>query len=121
MTNQEAFDKMVTHLRTQGMRCMGLINKDPEIGYPELGETCVYRGEGDMRCAVGCLIPDDQYKDTLEGTSVEGIVDHVAALKGISVELLGDMQVTHDDHPLDDWEYRFEQAATDFELTYTPK
>ena len=58
MTHQEIFDKVVTHLFTQGRPA-----KDEE-------GRCAYRGLNKTSCAVGCLIPDEKYTPSLEGNSV---------------------------------------------------
>ena len=52
MTNQEAFDKALAHLRKQGER-----SADAETG------ECLYRsGDSGLACAVGCLIPDSMWE-----------------------------------------------------------
>lgn len=58
MTDQEIFDKVATHLLTQNERSVAL-------------GTCMYRGTGGMKCAIGCLIPDDRYLPWMERRSVE--------------------------------------------------
>lgn len=55
MTNQEIFDKVATHLLSQGKRSA--------LG----GVGCAYRGDGGLQCAIGCLIPDELYRYELEG------------------------------------------------------
>ena len=53
MTQQQIFDKVATHLLTQGAKSM-------------MGDTCRYRGSNGAKCAVGCLIKDDHYDPILE-------------------------------------------------------
>ena len=67
MDKQEAYDGIVTWFSQPGA----------ELGFtPEEfgGASCVYRGNGDRaskrRCAVGCLMPDEKYRTTFEGSSV---------------------------------------------------
>ena len=37
--------------------------------------NCLYRGENDLRCAVGCILPDDKYKPEMEHGKVHGLVN----------------------------------------------
>ena len=56
LTYQEAFDTMLAHVRQQGRPAVGEQN------------ICRYR-QGELKCAVGALIPDDRYQpgfDTAE-------------------------------------------------------
>lgn len=59
MTNQEIFDKVLTHLRVQGRASV------------EEGVGCMYRGPGGTSCAVGCLIPNYLYDPVIEGLSAD--------------------------------------------------
>lgn len=66
MTNQEIFDKVATHLFTQGVRsvsktCLNDASFDADY--------CLYRGPNGTKCAVGCLIPDEDYDPTMENRS----------------------------------------------------
>lgn len=59
MNNQEIFDKVATHLLTQGV--------------PARTETlgCRYRTpRGGLKCAIGALIPDEMYDERLESQAV---------------------------------------------------
>ncbi len=57
MTLQEIFDKVRTHLLTQGEQCA-------------FGGNCKYRGDNGKMCAVGCLIPDALYNPEIEDVGV---------------------------------------------------
>lgn len=68
MTLREVFDKVKTHLLTQGKRAM----------LPG-GYACAYRGAGGTKCAVGCLILDEAYDHRMEGAgmvSVEAVEEY---------------------------------------------
>lgn len=54
MTRQEAFDQVVRGLASQGWRWSLTTCGDGS-------ETCAYRGDHGRRCAMGWLIPDDDY------------------------------------------------------------
>ena len=92
MNNQEVFDKVSTHLFTQGKRA---IDKGTD--------HCKYRYNG-LSCAVGCLIPDSLYQDDLEGVGIQLILetdedykDIIDFFAGVDVELLSQLQSVHDD------------------------
>jgi hypothetical protein len=53
-TKQEIFDTVVTHLFTQGKAAQ------------DEDETCFYRAPDGCKCAVGALIPDELYDETME-------------------------------------------------------
>ena len=88
MTNQEAFDKMMSHLRSL---------REPSTNH--LGE-CAYNGS---KCAIGVLMTDEEqekfggYKGTVGGLvwhmEEEG---HNSALFDLDDLLLEDMQALHD-------------------------
>lgn len=61
-TAQETFDTVVTHLAGMTHRSM-------------VGETCVYRAPDGNKCAVGCLITDNEYQKKLEGLPVRHIIN----------------------------------------------
>jgi hypothetical protein len=58
--DQAVFDYVVKFLRKQGCKSMGECN-------------CRYRDNMGHACAVGCLIPDDEYDVRMEGRTVEHI------------------------------------------------
>jgi hypothetical protein len=55
MTAQEIFDRVWTHF----------VTNDGPLSIGEDGE-CRYRGPNGARCAVGLLIPDDEYTSALD-------------------------------------------------------
>lgn len=91
MNAQEVFDKVVTHLYTQGVQSVGADG------------MCLYRGPNGTMCAVGALISDEDYDESFEGEAVGGILDSASqknlpsinALK-IHETLLSDLQAAHD-------------------------
>ena len=121
MTKQEIFDTVVTHLRKQAVRSMR-------------GPDCVYRSPDGLKCAVGCLIPDSEYKSNWEGYTVLSISEapenkdfqsYLKSKVGLdNMKLLQALQRAHDNEsfaPGHTWEDRFERIAEDFELTLLPK
>jgi hypothetical protein len=108
MNNQEAFTIARDHLLKQGKRSVN-------------GEACLYRASDGSKCAVGCLIPDDQYDGVIENHPVEDIIDHVPALRGLNLTLLDALQSIHDNENPDGWEADLRKAANEFKLIYTEK
>lgn len=110
MTNQEAFTIMVQHLRKQGVRSTkpgGTRSTDDYL--------CYYRA-GKLKCAVGALIPDEQYHPGMEGLPVRLVQRNWPVLKGISPGLLSSMQNLHDKVDPEKWEGQFPLLAQDYKL-----
>lgn len=119
MNRQEIFDKVAKHLLTQNARS-------------EDGESCLYRSEDGLMCAVGCLIKDEHYSVALENQSVSHeSVNHALNLSGVetdsvTTEMLEDLQTLHDGiHPLryderimsiDEWSLGLSYIAATYNL-----
>lgn len=89
MNRQEAYDIVVAHLFTQGRRAY-----DEDNG-------CLYRGPNGAKCAVGVLIPDEQYNPAMEGCSVGGLVGSsgykIPSVVRRNADLMQALQSVHDD------------------------
>ena len=82
-TKQEIFDQVAKHLLEQA---------EPSIS-DENG--CAYRGDNGLKCAVGCLITEDQYEDTYR--DFEGkVADSLPGVDGHVGEFLDELQRIHD-------------------------
>jgi hypothetical protein len=110
MNQQEIFDKVVTHLRKQGQPAK---NEDGE---------CQYRTEDGLMCAVGCLIPDNLYREQFEGYLIEDLfANNIAIQSFLGVEnenLLAELQIIHDDIAPKKWEDHFQIVASNYQLEY---
>lgn len=53
-TNQVIFDKVAKHLLTQKVQCANSAG------------NCMYRGPNGLKCAVGALIPDEEYSPLMD-------------------------------------------------------
>ena len=115
--NQEAFNVMVNHLRDQGEKSLA----EPDSA----ASSCLYRAPNGNKCAVGCLIDDDQYRDEIEGMGADDIpvlnAIEASGWKGVSIHLLDAMQNCHDTLHPSDWEERFLHIAGQYELTLPTK
>lgn len=103
-TEQEVFDFIAHHLLTQGKKAQSA------------GGGCKYRLEIDEniihRCAAGCLIPDEAYKETMEGKSWYAVVNTLKMTSNAHYSLISRMQAIHDYQFVKDWKQRlFEEAS----------
>lgn len=75
-------------------------------GKPSTNEEgdCLYRGPEDLKCAVGCIIPDELYKESFENCSVdhnhlEDLVKELSNLYDIPLyKLIEDLRVAQAIH-----------------------
>jgi hypothetical protein len=106
---QEIFDFVASHLLTQNERAM------------EEGYLCKYR-IGNLKCAVGALIADEDYNHGFEGNSLitlKGIREH-SIFNDIEEErlmLLNDLQTVHDRNVVVLWPERLYSLAKKFSLS----
>ena len=70
-------------------------------------------------CAVGCLIPDDEYVSEMENSHVCVLTDRfkISALQGLDDSLLMNMQDIHDRYRPETWEFHFASVAESHDLT----
>lgn len=114
-TAQQLFDTVVNHLRQQNSRST---NGD---------DACLYRDLQGRKCALGCLIPDENYLPDMESKTLSGLLR--GDLLPISLRdeltthlrLLSELQNTHDYVDVQFWEERFQNVAKDFGLEYPPR
>ena len=113
LTNQEIFNKVSNHLIAQGK---------PSVSK---NGNCLYRGPRNLKCAIGCLIPDEFYKKSIEGAGTDILFENypdmmkAAKLKMQSETLLDKLQTVHDS--LEDFErlkIDLKHCATEFRLNY---
>lgn len=84
MTNQEAFNKIVARLM-DGM------------GQAADRSGCMYRAPNGLKCAVGCLIPDDEYDPRMESRKVSRLgMFNLQCLNGLNLNMLSNAQYVHD-------------------------
>jgi hypothetical protein len=102
MNTQEAFTTIVTHLAKQAKKALSV--GDGSASY------CMYRSPEGLKCALGCLIPDDLYEPAMDsgmGMQASLLLDRYPALKkvlsDVDVQMLGDMQFLHDSCIVSEW------------------
>ncbi len=105
MTRKEVFEKVKNHLLAQ-MEVSLTDGSEAGGGAP----MCAYRGRNGLKCAIGCLIPDEKYSQKLEGISISRVSSAtlLSALDGEvptdrdTITMLYFLQGIHDgDHPRD--------------------
>ena len=94
MNKQEMFDKVSTHLFTQGERAM--LPKEAQSDEFPAG-LCAYRAPNGFKCAVGCMIPDEKYDPKMEGVCADSVIQEYHLESYIPFgDLTRDLQDTHD-------------------------
>lgn len=109
MTKQQLFDRVASHLIRQNVRSV------TEDG------TCMYRGPNGLRCAIGCLIPDEKYHEDFEESTVSSedrIRKAAGVRRGDELFLAQDLQFIHDSSISGiEWPYRLRTVARKFNLS----
>jgi len=94
---RDVFDRVKTHLLSQGKRAL------------DEAQNCYYRSPDGLKCAVGCLITDENYDRNLEGYSIGadlGALKEALTKSGVNVEhpgmmlMLERLQSIHDSEPV---------------------
>ena len=91
-TAEEVFEYIKHHLLTQMEKCVD------DKGH------CLYRNEQGLKCAAGCLIPDDMYDPVLEDKRWHSLVLQ-KFVPTEHMELIRKMQDIHDEMLVSDWEF----------------
>ncbi len=97
MTEQEIFNIVWLAMKKQGRRSIN--RRSSQI--PGSDCRCMYRGPGGLKCAVGCLLTDEEYDPEMEGKAVYEI-ELPKRLKP-HARLLSLLQASHDGAFLDFW------------------
>lgn len=126
MNKQQIFDTVVNHLAAQGKRAMRNMYAAEKPDWFQDGSTeqmsCAYRGENGAKCAVGCLIPDYMYDPSMEGCTVNTLVDMEKIPTDLlpHINLLTDLQQAHDwAESRSDLVNKLEWVASIYLLEYT--
>ena len=90
ISDQVAFNTVVTHML-----------KQDEPAMDDEGDSCVYwNKDTGLKCAIGCLIREEDYTPEMEEKGVEGLIQFDLLpdyLLDIDTKLLGSLQGVHDD------------------------
>lgn len=108
MEAQEIFDKVYEHLRSQNKKA---VNSSSNTGF-----YCKYRSKDGLKCAVGCLIDDEDYDSMMEGIPASQLLTEFAWKPSINriasnPALLEELQRVHDGSAPSLWPRRLAQVA----------
>jgi hypothetical protein len=108
-TDREIFDKVRAHLLAQGKR------SEQVNGYRPV---CMYRGPDNTKCAVGCLIPDEDYSPEYENKQVgdrklNGLLEKLGLRSHL--RLLDHLQSVHDNEAVAMWPATLDEMAKRFD------
>lgn len=115
------FDTVVAHLRQQKKKARGL----NQVGML----ICKYRGDDGLKCAAGCLIPDELYKPEMEGMAAypgpksnpeRMLVRETLEALWHDPSLVSALQYVHDQWDVSCWEEELEAIAEEHNVIYTP-
>lgn len=116
-SNQEVFNTVAEHLIRQRRRSMIRAGRSNQ-------ETCAYRGEDGLRCAIGACVPDDvQFP---EGRPISVVmlnwIEHYRLVfgPGVSIDLLKGLQDIHDQFGVDEWPLALKRIAAHYGLQLPP-
>jgi hypothetical protein len=108
-TAQEVFDQSAIHLLTQNKKSSSYVPKKAD-------GICKYR-LGDLKCAAGCFISDEEYNSSFEGKSWTTL--HKEKLVPSNHYLLiKDLQEIHDEYSPDKWKELLKNLAEYEDLTF---
>lgn len=110
LTNEEIFYTVKDHLLAQNEKSTA-------------GPYCKYR-LGNLRCAIGCLVIDDVYKDIMEDMNIGifGLFNHfpnamrACGLKKASRKLLATLQLLHDYNDPGEWNTKLDDCRKKFKI-----
>ena len=114
MSMSQIFNKVSRHLIKQNERSVDTRYK------------CVYRSNGGLSCAVGCLMTDDIYRPSFEGDSVRdsSIMEALTPIVGVNEDkrvlklyLLRELQKVHDESRPTDWANDLAKIKHDFDIS----
>ena len=107
-TEQQIFNTVAAHLLTQGEKA-------------QQGDECLYRTPQGLACALGCLISEADYSDTMEGLTPQdlGMVLPRISDTDRALQFYEELQEIHDRVPVEYWRERLAEFSRDWELDDT--
>lgn len=98
-TEQEVFDFVAHHLLTQNEKAM------------DVSGNCLYKLKLDnktLKCAAGCLIPDEDYQKFIEEDSWLSVIEKLSVTEKYK-ELILDLQHLHDNCDVTEWKMQLDE------------
>lgn len=103
---QEVFDKVAAHLLTQDKR---------STRGPDILSLCMYKTSTGLKCAAGCLIPDEEYCPSFEGSAWNILVES-KSVENNNVDLIVKLQYIHDKFMPGEWKGQLTTLAKELNL-----
>lgn len=110
--DQETFEDVYLHLMDQGARSC--------VETPRNLLVPAYYGLYGRRCAVGCLIPSDEYREEFEGMRLEHVYRQCPSLYYVDLNLLYALRTCHDALTPARWKKRLATIAEHYHLQVPP-
>jgi len=112
LLHQQVYDTVASHLLAQ--------RKPARITLKSIVQ-CAYRTDQGLKCAIGCLIPDDKYDPKMEGKDIRYLQRvHPDLLPKVDSKFLTELQMAHDNtfypYGLKAWAGRMLSIATTWKL-----
>jgi len=107
---QEIFDFISNHLLTQNER-------SGDVGYRKMF-SCKYKSSTGLKCAVGCLMSDEEYDVKLEGYGINSNKFNKFNISEDRKDLLRALQMIHDSIKPDSWKRELEMFAKNLHLEF---
>jgi len=82
---------------------------------------CMYRSSEGLKCAIGCLIPDELYDPKYEGVQVKNLPMEILDKIGLNQNdylFLSRLQLLHDTYQPDEWKERLKDMADLYSLEF---
>jgi hypothetical protein len=112
-TAQQVFDQVATHLLVQNKRSSAPADNGEEA--QGISGVCLYR-HGDLKCAAGCLIADDEYDPRMEKKVWNSLLDNALGFNITPKHsvLITRLQKIHDDADTNNWHLELHRLAQEF-------
>ena len=107
-SDQAIFDKVASHLLKKMERSTNF------------NGSCRYRGSNDLKCDIGCLIPDNKYNSRMEGLGINWLIQDypfIANYTGANMGFLIALQTIHDSRRPKEWNELLRDTAVTYGLT----
>jgi hypothetical protein len=108
--NQKTFNKVARHLLKQKQKSV-VANST----------RCLYRGPNGLRCAIGCLIPNRLYNESMEDKCADHFeISPILQQLGHDSYFCDRLQTIHDKYEPVEWRSALEKFTKEYNLTLRP-
>jgi hypothetical protein len=116
MTDFEVYEYIKNHLISQGEKSE--LHTSFANG-SQVDNACAYRGDDDKKCAVGSIISDEFYTNSLEGKAChqEDVLEAIEKSVPnwvVNPSMLQEMQIIHDEKETHEWSLMLEDMIRFF-------